>query len=346
MKLILEYVWIGGQNELHSKTRIIDVQSEQLSIKEIPNWNYDGSSTNQAEPSNSDVILVPAALFRDPFRTIKNSFLVLCETRRNNKASLENSHREWAMNVFNKDLSQEPWFGIEQEYFFIDTKTQKPIGYEFNGKKRVHYCSVGKENAFGRDIAELHMNACLVAGITISGINAEVAVGQWEYQIGPCVGINSGDHLWMSRYILERVAERAGVGISWVPKPLPSVNGSGCHINYSTHLMREGHDNKSGLEYIKEAVENLSQTHEEHMLVYGEDNETRMTGLNETADYNTFTYGYGSRNTSIRIGYDVVKNNKGYLEDRRPASNMDPYLATAKIFETTCLRNNYMEYKV
>jgi glutamine synthetase len=341
MKLVLEYVWIGGKQELHSKTRIIETETEQLSIKDIPLWNYDGSSTSQAEINNSDVILMPVALFRDPFRSNKNAFLVMCETKRNDGTVLENSYREWANNIFNKDLMQEPWFGIEQEYFFVDTTTRLPVGYKediIQDKKKIHYCGVGGEHIFGRDIVELHMNACLTAGITISGINAEVAPSQWEYQIGPCVGIHAGDHLWMSRYLLERVSERFGVSISWEPKPVSSINGSGCHVNYSTKLMREGHDKKSGLVYINEAVECLKNTHEEHMKVYGKDNEKRMTGKNETSNYTDFTYGYGSRNTSVRIGHDVVKHKKGYFEDRRPASNMDPYLVTAKIFETTCLK--------
>lgn len=341
MKLILEYVWIGGKNKLHSKTRISETNTEQLNIKDIPLWNYDGSSTHQAETNNSDVMLCPVALFRDPFRTMKNAFLVMCETRRNDRSVLENSYREEANKIFTSDLLQEPWFGIEQEYFFIDPKTQKPLGYEEkneNTREKTHYCSVGSENAYGRDIADLHMNACLAAGIVVSGINAEVACGQWEYQIGPCVGIQAGDHLWMSRYILERVAERAGVSISWEPKPILNVNGSGCHVNYSTKLMRHGNTNKLGLEYIKEAVEELKKNHEEHMKLYGADNDKRMTGENETAEFSVFTYGYGSRNTSIRIGHDVVKNQNGYFEDRRPASNMDPYLVTGKIFETTCLK--------
>ena len=341
MKLVLEYVWIGGNQELHSKTRIVETETEQLTIKDIPLWNYDGSSTNQAEINNSDVILSPVTLFRDPFRNNKNAFLVMCETQRNNGTVLENSHRAWANNIFNKNLSQEPWFGIEQEYFFIDIKTNMPVGYKektLEEKNKVHYCGVGAGNIFGRDIADLHMNVCLTAGITISGINAEVAQGQWEYQIGPCVGIKAGDHLWMSSYLLERVSERVGVSVSWEPKPVSFINGSGCHVNYSTKLMRDGHDNKSGLEYINEAVECLKNKHEEHMKIYGEGNENRMTGKNETANYTDFTYGYGSRNTSIRIGYDTDKNKKGYFEDRRPASNMDPYLVTAKIFETTCLK--------
>jgi len=149
MKLVLEYVWIGGNQELHSKTRILETETEQLTIKDIPLWNYDGSSTNQAEINNSDVILSPVTLFRDPFRNNKNAFLVMCQTQRNNGTVLENSHRAWANNIFNKDLSQEPWFGIEQEYFFIDIKTNMPVGYKENtleGKNKVHYCGVGAGN--------------------------------------------------------------------------------------------------------------------------------------------------------------------------------------------------------
>ena len=171
--------------------------------------------------------------------------------------------------------------------------------------------------------------------LKISGINAEVAPAQWEFQIGPAEGIEAGDHLWMARYVLERLSEKYNVKINWDPKPDKSINGSGCHCNYSTKIMREGTNDKNGLYYIYDAINKLSVKHKEHMEVYGEGNRERMTGKHETASYDKFTFGRANRGASVRIGNETVIDGKGYFEDRRPASNCDPYLVTGKIFETT-----------
>lgn len=341
-KIVCEYIWLGGNNELRSKTRVVQLRSDKAvqNASELPIWNYDGSSTGQAEGHDSEVILHPVAMYKDPFRHIPGTFLVMCETRRPDGTPLENNNREWAKSVFDKNPEEKPWYGIEQEYFLINPDTGKPLGFPRDGSEPApqgqYYCSAGCQNAFGRKIADEHLIACLFAGISISGVNAEVAPGQWEYQIGPCVGIDSGDQVWVSRYIMERVAEKENVIVDWEPKPLKGDwNGSGCHTNYSTKNMREGTDGKSGLDYINEAIEKLAEKHDEHMAVYGTGNEERMTGKHETASYDKFTSGRANRGASVRIGNDVVKAGKGYFEDRRPSSNMDPYLVTAKIFETT-----------
>ena len=338
MNTCVEYIWIGGDNEIRSKTKVISKAIQYLT--DVPIWNYDGSSTNQATTSESEVILVPIALFNDPFRDFLHDKLVLCETRTPDNKPIATNHRYSANKIFQQNTQQEPWFGLEQEYFMIDKNTDLPLGYNKNNQQGQYYCSVGTNNACGRPLAEKHMHHCIKAGINISGINAEVAPGQWEFQVGPSIGIDSGDHLWIARYILYRLAEEYNIVITIEPKPLKGDwNGSGCHTNYSTKNMREGTADKKGIEYINDAILKLSVNHDEHMQVYGSGNEERMTGMHETASFSEFTFGSTNRGASVRIGNENVKNEKGYFEDRRPSSNCDPYLVTSIIFKTTCLEN-------
>ena len=338
-KTCLEYIWIGGNNELRGKTKVVEIETTNITLNQISTWNYDGSSTNQASGEDSEVILKPAAIFNDPFR--ENGYIVLCDTYLPNGEHHTTNNRFNAKKIFDKKLDEKPWYGLEQEYFLIDNNTGNPLGFCKNliaNQQGQYYCSVGANNAFGRDIAEEHLQACIKAGIKISGINAEVAPGQWEFQIGPCVGIEEGDHLWMARYLLQRVAEQHGVIVNLEPKPVKGDwNGSGCHTNYSTKNMRNGKDNKTGLDYIHDAIEKLSMKHDEHMKVYGTGNDERMTGKHETASFDKFSHGIANRGASVRIGNDNYKNQKGYFEDRRPSSNCDPYSVTGIIFETTCL---------
>ena len=334
-KTFVEYVWIGGNNELRGKTRVMFGQI--TSLEQLPIWNFDGSSTRQAQGHDSEVLIKPVALFSDPFRKHHHK-IVLCETLYPDETPHETNHRHFANTIFNRALHEKPWFGLEQEYFMMNTITGRPLGMDESLKQGQFYCSVGATNAFGRTIAEEHLECCVHAGIQISGINAEVAPGQWEFQIGPCLGIEEGDHLWMARYLLERVAEKHGVSINIEPKPIKGDwNGSGCHANYSTINMRQGCGNKTGLEYIHEAIEKLSEKHAEHMEVYGLHNDERMSGAHETADYHTFSSGIANRGASVRIGNDVSRDKKGYFEDRRPGSNCDPYLVTSMLFKTTVL---------
>ena len=331
----IEYVWIGGNNELRCKTKVINYTVKN--VESLPIWNFDGSSTNQASGDDSEVIIKPVALFNDPFRG-KPHKLVLCDTYTPNDEPLVNNHRKWANDLFEKDLSQKPWFGLEQEYFLIDPNTNLPLGFDEKKTQGQFYCSVGCTNTYGRNVAEQHLSACVQAGIKISGINAEVAPGQWEFQIGPCEGIEQGDHLWMARYLLNRVAEKNNLIVNIEPKPVKGDwNGSGCHTNYSTKKMRLRNRDNIGLDYIYEAIEKLRLKHDEHMKVYGSGNEERMTGIHETASYDKFSHGIANRGASIRIGNENFKNRKGYFEDRRPSSNCDPYLVTGMIFKTTCL---------
>uniref|UniRef100_A0A6C0LWW8 glutamine synthetase n=1 Tax=viral metagenome TaxID=1070528 RepID=A0A6C0LWW8_9ZZZZ len=343
--ITLEYVWIDGENNLRSKVRVID--RLHFDIDNIPDWNFDGSSTCQAKGNDSEIILKPCANFNTNYHSgisdfeYMNHILVMCETYTPNGIPCPNNHRVYANRVFNQALDEEPWFGLEQEYFIIDTKTNKPLGFPLDdgdAKQGQYYCSVGSNNAYGRKIAEEHLLSCIQADIKISGINAEVAPGQWEFQIGPCVGVSQGDHLWMARFLLHKIAEKYNVLIDFHPKPLDGDwNGSGCHANYSTKNMRLGTSDKTGLEYIDNAIRKLESNHLEHMEVYGNDNHLRMSGEHETSSYHVFSDGVANRGASVRRGHDTIKNKRGYFEDRRPSSNCDPYLVTGKIFETTIL---------
>lgn len=340
MVFLAEYIWIGGNNELRSKCRVMnecDSVYDKDSVYFYPDWNYDGSSTGQAIGSDSEVIMKARAVFKCPFRKGDNR-MVLCDTYLPNGEPHITNHRAGAVEIFDNKPDEEPWFGLEQEYFLMDLKTCKPLGCESSILEQGQfYCGVGGGNALGREVVEEHLEKCLYAGLRVSGINAEVAPAQWEFQIGPSLGVEAGDHLWMARYILNRVCEKYGVRVDLTPKLIMEINGSGCHTNFSTKGMREGTAEKTGLEIIDEAIMKLSKKHLEHMMIYGEGNQERMTGHHETASYDEFSFGRANRGRSVRIGNDTINNKKGYFEDRRPASNCDPYLVTGKIFETCCL---------
>ena len=349
-KIMAEYVWIDGTGiNLRSKSRTLPHAVKDLS--EIPEWNYDGSSCGQATTSDSEVIVKPVAFFADPFRGGDN-ILVLCssyiwaDTDRSKLLPANTNFRHFAEPIFESTKTFEPWFGIEQEYTLFEAKTsfiKWPLGWPEGGYPAAqgpYYCSVGSSVCFGRIIMDLHYKACLAANITISGTNAEVLPGQWEFQIGPCEGIDVGDHLWMARYLLFRVAEDFNINVDLHPKPIAgNWNGSGCHTNYSTNQTR-GED---GLEFIVEAIEKLKEAHSDHIKVYGLDNNKRLTGKHETSSMKTFKYGVGDRGASIRIPTMVNKDGRGYFEDRRPASNVDPYVVSAMIASTTLLDKEHEE---
>ncbi|KAI9991353.1 hypothetical protein PInf_019034 [Phytophthora infestans] len=332
---LAEYVWIGGSGQdLRCKTKTLTKPVK--SVADLPIWNFDGSSTGQAPGEDSEVLLRPVAIFKDPFRRGQH-ILVLCDCLKPDMTPIANNTRADAARVMKAAEGEEPWFGIEQEYTLFEKDGVTPYGWPkggFPGPQGPYYCGAGAHSVFGRIIVDAHYRASLYAGINISGINAEVMPGQWEYQVGPCTGIESGDHLWMSRYILLRVCEDFGVNVSWDPKPIPGDwNGAGCHTNYSTKAMRE----EGGMAKIIEAIEKMKPKHKEHIAAYGTGNERRLTGRHETASMDTFSYGVANRGASIRIPRVAEAEGKGYFEDRRPASNMDPYVVTGRIIKTTIL---------
>jgi len=339
MKYVLEYIWLGGNYELRSKIKVHESPNSFLcmnDLKNVPAWNYDGSSTSQTTGENSEINLLPVSVYKNPLfkhRTDIESLLVLCETRNQYGEPLSTNNRFKANEIFEKCKEHEPWFGLEQEYFILTEEINEELTRSSITQGQ-YYCSVGGRNAFFRSIVDHHMLACIEAGINISGTNAEVAPYQWEFQIGPCTGIQSGDQMWVARYLLEKIAEEEGCYIEWGPKPFEGINGSGCHTNFSTKNMRESPE---GLSLILAAIKNLSGAHDEHMTVYGEDNDKRMSGQYETATYETFSFDIDkpvNRGASVRIGYDTLKDGKGYFEDRRPASTCDPYLVTSVIADT------------
>ena len=325
----LEYIWLDGyqpEANLRSKTKIIKSDSFAGEIDRVPMWSFDGSSTQQAEGHSSDCLLKPVSIYRDSAR--KNGWLVMCEVL--NPDGTPHATNERAK-IDTEDDSF--WFGFEQEYTFV--KSGRPLGFPSNGfppPQGMYYCSVGHENVTGRDIVEEHLDACLDAGIDITGINAEVMLGQWEFQCFGKGAKKASDDLWVSRYLLFRIAEKYGIYVEFAPKPVKGDwNGSGMHTNFSNDEMR----NEGGEDLFKAICESFRPLHKEHIGVYGSNNHERLTGLHETQHIDEFSYGVSDRGSSIRIPIAGLEDGwKGYLEDRRPASNADPYKVAARIIKT------------
>jgi glutamine synthetase len=326
----LEYVWLDGYKptqSLRSKTKIVKNFSGKL--EDCPIWSFDGSSTEQAPGGSSDCLLKPVFIVRDPQR--KDGYLVMSEVLNadgtphpsNGRATIDDDDNDF-------------WFGFEQEYFLWDPKTERPLGFPAGGfpaPQGPYYCSVGARNAYGRHIVEEHLDACLEAGLNVEGINAEVAAGQWEFQIFAKGAKEAGDQIWLGRYLLERIGEKYGVAVNWHCKPLGTLdwNGSGMHANFSNGLLRSA----GSKEIFDKVCEAFRPVVKEHIDVYGADNHLRLTGKHETASIHDFSYGVSDRGASIRIPVGVPANGwNGYLEDRRPNSAADPYKVAARIIKT------------
>ena len=326
-----EYVWLDGYKptqSLRSKVKVDDYADV---------WSFDGSSTKQATGDKSDCILNPVAEYKtldriraDATQTrpgLEGTY-VMCEVLMADHEPHESNTRTNCVNLVSDDW----WFGFEQEYFMY--KDGRPLGWPEKGKPRAqgdYYCGVGDSNVVGREIVDRHTEACMNANIGITGTNAEVALGQWEFQVLGS-GIRAGDDLWMARYILQRIAEMKGVSINFAPKPQSGDwNGSGMHTNFSNDDMRhQGSEAK-----LVKICEKLSKTHRSAMRHYGSGNDKRLTGKHETQSIKKFSYGVSDRGASIRIPIVTVDNNwNGYLEDRRPAANADPYRVMRHIVRT------------
>jgi len=338
----VEYVWIGGTGmDIRSKCR--KVKGEVKSVDDLPEWNYDGSSTGQAPTENSEVLMIPVVLFNDPFRGSPNK-IALCEAYHTDGTPANTNFRYWAKKIFDHGKEHEPNFGIEQEYFMFKkvgegNSLSWPLGWPIGGYPKPqfgYYCGNGSSNSYGRELMDAHMKACLYAGVQIYGTNGEVAPGQWEYQIGTCRGIDIGDHMWISRYLLLRCGELFGIDISFEPKPIKGDwNGSGCHTNYSNkYTMAPG-----GYSAILEQLKKMDQNHKTSIKLYGKGNNERLTGFHETSSMDKFSFGVANRGSSVRIPRTSEKDQCGYYEDRRPAANIDPYVVCSSLFSITCCDN-------
>lgn len=347
MTTALEYIWMDAKDNFRSKIKIVnvDIKDKQgingklvTALQMVPIWTFDGSSTGQANGTDSDVLLKPVYMAKNPFIAYCTSYIVLCECYNKDKTPHITNTRIKLIETFKKCEKENPLFGFEQEYILLNKDGDKLYNWinnevpTKNTNQCDYYCSTGSLNCIGRDFSNIHLELCLKAGLLICGTNAEVVASQWEYQIGPLDPVTLSDQVNISRYLLHRVSEIIkDCVVTLDPKPIEGWNGSGGHINYSTEKMRE----PNGIVYIVLACEKLTKTHEKHMKVYGKNNEKRMSGLHETSSMDKFSWGVSDRGKSIRIPLIVNEEKCGYLEDRRPASNVDLYLATEALLTST-----------
>jgi glutamine synthetase len=348
MTIIAEYIWIDGSKptrRLRSKTKIIHQEptSDQISDEGqpradfFPSWQFDGSSTSQAEGGSSDCLLNPVRIYRDPTRSV-DAWLVLCEVNGPDGAPHPSNTRAQLRRVLDAGADQaDGWFGFEQEYTLYDGS--RPLGFpserRFPAAQGPYYCGVGADEVYGRDIVETHLEACIEAGLTIQGVNAEVMPGQWEFQMGgpDADGLRSSDDLWVARWLLYRIGEEYGVSATLDPKPVPGDwNGAGMHTNFSTNAMRI----PGGMDAIIAGIEKISKRIPEHLKAYGSGYEMRLTGLHETCRYDEFKYGVSDRTASVRIPANVAEDGYGYFEDRRPNANADPYEVATVLLQSVC----------
>ena len=338
-KVCVEYIWIDAFGNTRSKLKVSEFDKDyKPKVEDFSEWNFDGSSTGQAEGRDSDVLLKPVSLYKNPFIDWCESYLLMCECYNKDGTVHLTNNRAKCVLTSKKCESSECLFGIEQEYILFerDGLPYKWVGHNNPGcgGQGPYYCSVGGDRAFGREITLKHLEYCLKAGLKICGTNAEVMGSQWEFQIGPLGALEVSDELWVARYILQRITENYNCVASFHPKPyIGDWNGSGGHTNFSTKEMRE----EGGIDFIKKACEKLEKKHKPHMDVYGLYNNQRLTGLHETSSMDDFSWGISDRGKSIRIPLNVNKEGCGYLEDRRPGANLDPYLVTEKLMDTIVL---------
>ena len=328
-KYKLEYIWLDGYTpvpNLRGKTLVKDFDKFPK-LEDLPNWGFDGSSTRQAEGHSSDCILKPVAVYPDT--TKKNGAIVMNEVMLPDGKPHPSNARATILD------DPGAWFGYEQEYFLY--QDGRPLGFPASGypaPQGNYYTGVGYDSVgdIAREIVDTHLDLCLDAGINHEGINAEVAKGQWEFQIFAKGSAKAADDVWVARYLMMRLCEKYEVDLVLHCKPLKGDwNGSGMHCNFSTRYLRE----VGGKEYLESLMKAFEQYIPEHIAVYGPDNHLRLTGLHETQAIDKFSYGLSDRGASVRLPVNFIKNGyKGYLEDRRPNSEGDPYQIVSRILKT------------
>lgn len=346
MSVLAEYIWIDGNQptaNLRAKTKVLPdpaiplstsfVNVDDIPISFFPDWGADGSSTNQADGDDSDIILKPVRAIRDPYRI--GHYLVLCEVFSGDGTVHRTNHRSELRRVLESGAaSKEPMFGFEQEYTYLRSDGS-PYGFPLDGEpppQGPYYCAVGSNNISGREAYEDFLQVALDAGLSITGTNWEVMPGQAEVQVFGDA-LKSTDHIWFARWLLHRSAEKYDITISLDAKPAKGDwNGAGMHTNFSTNEMRR----QNGINAINAACEKIGNKIEEHLAVYGDDYESRLTGAHETCSYKEFRYGAADRTASIRIPRNVALEGMGYLEDRRPNANADPYRVASQMLKTVC----------
>jgi glutamine synthetase len=347
MTILAEYIWIDGGSptkKLRSKTKVLSGNQGEITLEKFPQWQFDGLSTNQAEGNSSDCLLAPVRFVPDPIRG-EESYLVLCEVMNADGTPHGTNSRAKLRAVLDAGAgSTDAWFGFEQEYTLY--RGSRPLGFpserRFPAAQGPYYCGVGADEVYGRNLVERHLKGCLTSGLMICGINAEVMPGQWEYQVGGPGGdgLLASDHLWISRWLLYRMGEDMGIAATLDPKPVPGDwNGAGMHTNFSTAAMRTpptSQNDDLGVNAIQAAIRRMETRIEPHLEAYGWGYEMRLTGHHETCRFDEFKAGVSDRTASVRIPAQVAVDQCGYLEDRRPNANADPYEVAGVILSTIC----------
>lgn len=320
-KVQATYIWIDATGEnIRLKDRILN-EIPKL-IADIPKWSYAENPPYQTG-SSIEMMLYPRALYRNPFKPGKHDVIVMCDTYQPDGSPFHTNHRHAMQTSVDKTIEQEPIFGIEQKYTLLDEQGQPFIRPKNELMEGTNYCGVGFNGIYARDLVESHALACLYAGIDFSGTNADEFPLQWRYKIGPSVGIQAADDLWVSRYILVRIAEEFGICVT-----LKSIEGdrnqTRAHINYSTAAMRAD----GGIKVIREAIKLLEHEHNEHLKVF-DAHESKI---------DTFSWDVADRNVSVRVPESVAESEKELLKDRGPPSNMDPYVVCNALLTTSLLK--------